>query len=230
MTLISTKLLEDDILMTDNEVIELSKRQQNKEERIQLIIQEAERLFLENGFEKVQMQDIADAAGIGVATLFRYFPKKDQLIVAAAVKNLQPTLERFEQFVNEEGNAYERLEIILNYFFEMQLKRTDHARFREAFESYASFVATPLPGIETYIDVQRRIMQTLEPLIEDGKRDGSFRPDIDVKVTIVTIINAFGTFGNNIMLKSHISYLEDDIEPAVQINVLKEMLLASIRA
>ncbi|WP_214696666.1 MULTISPECIES: TetR/AcrR family transcriptional regulator [unclassified Exiguobacterium] len=208
----------------------MSKRQQNKEERIQLIIQEAERLFLENGFEKVQMQDIADAAGIGVATLFRYFPKKDQLIVAAAVKNLQPTLERFEQFVNEEGNAYERLEIILNYFFEMQLKRTDHARFREAFESYASFVATPLPGIETYIDVQRRIMQTLEPLIEDGKRDGSFRPDIDVKVTIVTIINAFGTFGNNIMLKSHISYLEDDIEPAVQINVLKEMLLASIRA
>lgn len=230
MTLISTKLLEDDILMTDNEVMELSKRQQNKEERIRLIIQEAEHLFLENGFEKVQMQDIADAAGIGVATLFRYFPKKDQLIVAAAVKNLQPTLERFEQFVNEEGNAYERLEIILNHFFEMQLERTDHARFREAFESYASFVATPLPDIETYIDVQRRIMQTLEPLIEDGKRDGSFRPDIDVKVTIVTIINAFGTFGNNIVLKSHISYLEDDIEPAVQINALKEVLLASIRA
>ncbi|MDA5561280.1 TetR/AcrR family transcriptional regulator [Exiguobacterium sp. MMG028] len=208
----------------------MSKRQQNKEERIRLIIQEAEHLFLENGFEKVQMQDIADAAGIGVATLFRYFPKKDQLIVAAAVKNLQPTLERFEQFVNEEGNAYERLEIILNHFFEMQLERTDHARFREAFESYASFVATPLPDIETYIDVQRRIMQTLEPLIEDGKRDGSFRPDIDVKVTIVTIINAFGTFGNNIVLKSHISYLEDDIEPAVQINALKEVLLASIRA
>ncbi|MFN3633241.1 helix-turn-helix domain-containing protein, partial [Exiguobacterium profundum] len=66
----------------------MSKRQQNKEERVQLIIQEAERLFIENGFEKVQMQDIADAAGIGVATLFRYFPKKDQLIVAAAVKNL----------------------------------------------------------------------------------------------------------------------------------------------
>lgn len=210
--------------------MELSKRQQNKEERIQLIIHEAERLFLENGFEKVQMQDIADAAGIGVATLFRYFPKKDQLIVAAAVKNLQPTLERFEQFVDEEGTAYERLEVILNHFFEMQLERTDHARFREAFESYASFVATPLPDIETYIDVQRRIMQTLEPLIEDGKRDGSFRPDIDAKVTVVTIINAFGTFGNNIMLKSHISYLENDIEPAVQINALKAMLLASIRA
>lgn len=230
MTLISTKLLEDDILRTDNEVMELSKRLQNKEERIQLIIQEAERLFIENGVEKVQMQDIADAAGIGVATLFRYFPKKDQLIVAAAVKNLQPTLERFEQFMHGEGNAYERLEIILNHFFEMQLERTNHARFREAFESYASLVASPLPGIETYIDVQRQIMQTLEPLIEDGKRDGSFRSDIDVKVTVVTIINTFGTFGNNIMLKSHISYLEDDIEPAVQLRALKEMFLTSIRA
>ncbi|UTT42884.1 TetR/AcrR family transcriptional regulator [Exiguobacterium aurantiacum] len=207
----------------------MSKRQQNKEERLNRIISQAEILFLKDGFERVQMQDIADAAEIGVATLFRYFPKKDQLIVAAAVRNLAPTLDAFKELTSRSGDAYSRLEAILDYLLDQQMKRTSHSRFREAFESYASFVPSPLPGIDDYIGLQREIMETLEPLIEAGKTDGSLRSDIDVKTTVVTVINAFGTFGNNIILKSHISYLEDDIEPHIQQRVLREMLLSYVR-
>ena len=177
----------------------MSKRQQNKEERLNRIISQAEILFLKDGFERVQMQDIADAAEIGVATLFRYFPKKDQLIVAAAVRNLAPTLDAFKELTSRTGDAYSRLEAIIDYLLDQQMKRTSHSRFREAFESYASFVVSPLPGIDNYIGLQREIMETLEPLIEHGKTDGSLRGDIDVKTTVVTIINAFGTFGNNII-------------------------------
>lgn len=207
----------------------MSKRQQNKEERLNRIISHAEILFLKDGFERVQMQDIADAAEIGVATLFRYFPKKDQLIVAAAVRNLAPTLDAFKELTSRTGDAYSRLEAIIDYLLDQQMKRTSHSRFREAFESYASFVVSPLPGIDNYIGLQREIMETLEPLIEHGKTDGSLRSDIDVKTTVVTVINAFGTFGNNIILKSHISYLEDDIEPHIQQRVLREMLLSYVR-
>ncbi|WP_214754431.1 TetR/AcrR family transcriptional regulator [Exiguobacterium sp. s16] len=207
----------------------MSKRQQNKEERLNRIISQAEILFLKDGFERVQMQDIADAAEIGVATLFRYFPKKDQLIVAAAVRNLAPTLDAFKELTSRTGDAYSRLEAIIDYLLEQQMKRTSHSRFREAFESHASFVVSPLPGIDNYIGLQREIMETLEPLIEHGKTDGSLRSDIDVKTTVVTVINAFGTFGNNIILKSHISYLEDDIEPHIQQRVLREMLLSYVR-
>lgn len=207
----------------------MNKRQQNREERLNRIISQAEILFLKDGFERVQMQDIADAAEIGVATLFRYFPKKDQLIVAAAVRNLAPTLDAFKELTSRTGDAYSRLEAILDYLLDQQVKRTNHSRFREAFESYASFVVSPLPGIDNYIGLQREIMETLEPLIEHGKTDGSLRSDIDVKTTVVTIINAFGTFGNNIILKSHISYLEDDIEPLIQQRMLKEMLLSYVR-
>lgn len=74
----------------------MNKRQQNKEERLNWIIHQAEVLFLKDGFKRVQMQDIADASGIGVATLFRYFSRKDQLIVATAIYNLKPTLQAFE--------------------------------------------------------------------------------------------------------------------------------------
>lgn len=207
----------------------MNKRQQNKEERLHRIITQAEMLFLKEGFEHVQMQEIADAAEVGIATLFRYFPKKDQLIVAAAVRNLTPTLHAFQELTKQPGDAYSRIEAILDYLLDQQTKRTSHSRFREAFESYASFTTIPLPRINDYIELQREILETLEPLIEDGKTDGSLRSGIDVKTTVLTIINAFGTFGNNIILKSHISYLEDDIEPHVQQHVLREMLLSYIR-
>ena len=131
----------------------MSKRQQNREERLNRIIEQAEVLFLQDGFERVQMQDIADASELGVATLFRYFPNKDQLIVAAAVRNLAPTLDAFKELTNRPGDAYSRLEAILDYLLDQQVKRTSHSRFREAFESYASFVASPLPGIDDYIEL-----------------------------------------------------------------------------
>ena len=61
----------------------MSKREQQKQQRRQNIIDIAKDLFLEQGVPTVQMQDVANAAGVGIATLFRYFPKKEYLVIAA---------------------------------------------------------------------------------------------------------------------------------------------------
>ena len=45
-------------------------------------------LFLKNGIEAVKMTDIAEASGIGVATLYRYFGTKIGITIAI-IKNLR---------------------------------------------------------------------------------------------------------------------------------------------
>lgn len=205
-------------------------QQQNKNKRFNSIIQTAESLFLQYGLDHVQMQHIADAEGIGIATLFRYFPKKNKLIVAVAVYNLERNIQHFEAIVSADKPAFERLQQVLDHLTEDKTGKLKHStKFREAFESYASFTKEPLEDIEDYIEVQKRIAQILLRIVDDGKVDGSIRTDIPIKESIITIINAYGTFGNNIELKSPISYLEDDIAPHIQQRVLKEMLLAYIR-
>ena len=185
-------------------------------------------MFLENGLDNVQMQDIADAEGIGIATLFRYFPKKDRLIVAVAAANLEKSIDMYRKLAGSNHSAYERLEHVLDY-----LTRDDHlqseVKFREAFESYASFAKSPLEGIQDYIDTQKEIATIFMGIVDAGLTDGSIRTDIPVKEALITIINAYGTFSNNIALKSPISYLEDDIAPLNQQRILKEMLLTYIR-
>lgn len=206
----------------------LSVREQNKSTRYQHIVSAAERLFLELGLDSVQMQDVAKEAEVGIATVFRYFPKKDKLIVAVAIQNLERILPAFEQIASSPKTAYERLEDVLNYLLEDQ-DESNSSKFREAFESYASFTKEPLPDIEDYIEIQKQISNSLIPIIEDGKTDGSIRTDLSIKETLITIINTFGTFVNNVVLKAPISFLEEDIDPLIQRRVLKDILLSYVR-
>jgi len=206
----------------------LSVREQNKSSRYQLIISAAERLFLDLGLDSVQMQDVANEAKIGIATVFRYFPKKDKLIVAVAIQNLERILPAFEQIASSPKTAYERLEDVLTYLLD-DPSESNSSKFREAFESYASFTKEPLPNIEDYIEIQKQISNSLIPIIEDAKTDGSIRTDLSVKETLITIINTFGNFVNNVVLKAPISFLEEDIDPLIQQRVLKEILLSYVR-
>ena len=205
-------------------------QQQNKNKRFNSIIHTAESLFLEHGLDHVQMQHVADAEGIGIATLFRYFPKKNKLIVAVAVHNLERNIQHFEEIASADQPAFERLKLVLDH---LTVKSTadlkSSTKFREAFESYASFAKEPPEDIKDYINVQKRIADILLHIAEDGKVDGSIRTDIPIKEAVITIINAYGTFGSNIALKSSISYLEDDIAPHIQQRMLLEMLLSFIR-
>lgn len=206
----------------------LSVREQNKSTRYQHIVSTAEHLFLKLGLDSVQMQDVANEAEIGIATVFRYFPKKDKLIVAVAIQNLERILPAFEQIASSSKTAFERLEDVLTYLLENP-DESNSSKFREAFESYASFTKEPLPGIEDYIEIQKQISDSLIPILEDAKTDGSIRTDLSIKETLITIINTFGNFVNNVVLKAPISFLEEDIDPLIQQRLLKEILLSYIR-
>ncbi|MBU7591384.1 TetR/AcrR family transcriptional regulator [Metabacillus halosaccharovorans] len=204
-------------------------REHKKLSRYKSIVHTAEHLFLESGIDSIQMQDIALAEGIGIATLFRYFPKKEKLIVAVAIQNLERMLTQLNEIVQSSKTAYERLEELLNYLLLNQTNEKNASKFREAFESYASFVKEPLADIELYIDVQKEITKSLLPIIEDGISDGSLRTDIPIKETIITIINTYGTFGNNVLLKTPITYIEEDFKPEIQLRILKDILLSYVK-
>jgi AcrR family transcriptional regulator len=64
-------------------------RERKKEQTRQALSETARRLFAERGFERVSVAEIARAADVSVATVFNYFPNKEDLVYAG--------LERFEE-------------------------------------------------------------------------------------------------------------------------------------
>jgi TetR/AcrR family transcriptional regulator, cholesterol catabolism regulator len=60
-----------------------SKRARNQAARRERVIGAAVELASDGGYEAVQMRDVAERADVALGTLYRYFPSKDALLIAA---------------------------------------------------------------------------------------------------------------------------------------------------
>jgi len=72
-------------------------------ERRSRIIQAAEQALNQDGEHGLQMKPLADRAGVALATLYRYFPSKDHILVAVSLDRHLRSLGRIgsTQFVGE---------------------------------------------------------------------------------------------------------------------------------
>ena len=73
-------------------------RQRKRQERNDAIIDAAMALFQSNGYEQTRMEDIAALADISPPTLYRYFPRKTELLVALFWKERERLAGALEEF------------------------------------------------------------------------------------------------------------------------------------
>jgi AcrR family transcriptional regulator len=63
-------------------------REDEREVRKALIIGAAMKLFEEKSFHEIGMRDIAAEAGVSAASIYRYFPSRDDLFVEALIQDI----------------------------------------------------------------------------------------------------------------------------------------------
>lgn len=69
-------------------------KENEREVRRQLIIRAAKTLFSQNSFHEIGMRDIANEAGISVASLYQYFPSQDDLFVEILTNDINQIKSR----------------------------------------------------------------------------------------------------------------------------------------
>lgn len=138
------------------------------ESRREQILAAATDLFARHGFEHTDLQQVADVLGVGKGTVYRYFPSKRELFLAAADRamhllhgavaaaadpSVYPPLERIERAIT----AY-------LVFFE------EHPEFVELFiQERAAFRDRPTPTYFAHRQAQRERWRPLyDGLIESG--------------------------------------------------------------
>jgi len=72
-----------------------------QQQRLEEIVAAATACFLEKGFHKTSVQDIAARAGLSMGLLYRYFPSKEAIIEAAATTAGREAREHIERFAQE---------------------------------------------------------------------------------------------------------------------------------
>lgn len=201
-----------------------------KHNRTQLVLEAAEHVFTNKGIENATMQDIANKANLGVATVFRFFPKKEKLIVAVATRKLETVLQNFQAVAALPLTCLQKLDLLFDHFISLlEQKDNSNVKLLENFESYAAHSTKPLEDIESFNAVHREISGVFATIIEQGIQDGTIRSDLPIQKTLTTIVNTFGIFARKLSLLKNILVVEPDLAPEEQLAILKHILMSYLK-
>src|SRR5918997_1387523 len=126
-------------------------------------------LVAEHGLRSVTMSRIAEETGIGRATLYKYFPDVEAILLAWHERHVAGHLEHLAELRDRAGDARERLEAVLGAYALIQHKR--HATELVALlhrGGHADRAQQHLPGI---------IRDLLTEAAETGNVRGDVAPD-----------------------------------------------------
>ena len=209
----------------------MSKQQSNREKRYQAIIDSAEQLFIKNSWETVQMQHIADAAGIGVATLFRYFPKKELVIIAVAEQLLSRELGFFHAIQEKKLSGFEKIEAIFHQYNRLKTPDViDEAKFIDRFDANIGDIEDYETAAAKYFEIRKEIAVIVKNIVQEGQADGSLPQGASMMDEIMTMINNFGLFARKLALMNDILELEATPDAKQQLSIIHDMYMVRLRS
>lgn len=136
------------------------------EQRREEILTVATRIFAERGYQVADMQAVADAAGVGKGTVYRYFPTKEALFTEALRFNLETLKASIERAREQPEDPLEQLRegmrAYLLYFEKnpelIELFIQERAEFRTECQNslYFSYM---LAGREDWVAMFERIAE-----------------------------------------------------------------------
>jgi AcrR family transcriptional regulator len=139
--------------------------------RRQEIFDASVHLFLEKGFNETSMREIAAAAKIGKATLYDYFRTKDEILLSFFERELHEMADRAKEIACQDLPAADKLRRVMQMHLEYWLSRKEFY-LRLSVEAQRLTLQS-----QRRIQVARHAYQDmLRSLIEDGIREGAFRP------------------------------------------------------
>ena len=122
-------------------------------DRTEAILEAVKELMMEVGYDRIRMQDVAERAGTGLATIYRRWDTKEALVAACMQAGAMPEIE-------VTGDARTDLRAMLEVFAEelaggseviagLVTACRDHAEIREAMQAHV--IGETRPVMEAYI-------------------------------------------------------------------------------
>jgi AcrR family transcriptional regulator len=139
-------------------------REREKDLRKKLIIDAAEKEFVEKPFNKVNMRDIARNAGISPASIYRYFPDQQSLFIEAFVRGTRGIFEELNTIINESPDG--AIEKVANEFTDYFTRNDQYFRMMMHF-----FLDGPVDSqvFEKLIFLERMLLDSFDRLFEKMK-------------------------------------------------------------
>src|SRR4030067_261538 len=149
------------------------------------ILRAAIKIFSQKGFFNSKVSDIAQAAGVADGTIYLYFKNKDDLLISLFEEKMAEVVADVRERDAEEDGALSRLKIFIENHMGLLLREAGlievlQVELRQSNKFMKDYV--PVKFLE-YLDV-------ISEILELGKREGTFRQDLNVTVARRAVFGA----------------------------------------
>lgn len=167
-------------------------------ERYQNIRAAAEQLFNERGYEHTTTKEVAELAGVGEATLFRYVSNKHELLLLVIGERMDTTLQAIEDADKElAANTSTARDYVERIYAIFRARARFYATDPENVTSYLhhGFKAGSQLGAQS-ISQGDRVIALIAAILDDARKAGYLSADVD---SLIVAQNCNGTYIHEIL-------------------------------
>jgi len=142
------------------------------------ILAAAQAAFARRGLE-AEMKEIAALAGLGIGTLYRHFESRDELLRAL--------------ITSTRADLLGRIEAALEHSAPVDAFRAVIQAAVEVYERFGALTELAITGRLSQFRPERHdeFSEAFGRMLQRGIDDGSFRPDLDIEMTIAALAGVF---------------------------------------
>jgi len=154
------------------------------EKQIQ-IIEVAEKLFADKGFDGTSVRDIAEEADVNVAMISYYFGSKEKLLESLFIYRSQSNILQLQSMIeNKEMPSLQKVYQLIDYYI-------DRIQTYPCFNKIMMREQVATLRIATtgmIMEYKKRNMDLIKQLIHEGQKKGEFKKSIDITLMMSTLI------------------------------------------
>ncbi|WP_241077771.1 TetR/AcrR family transcriptional regulator [Flavimarina sp. Hel_I_48] len=170
------------------------------------IMEVAEKLFAENGYDGTSVRNIAKVAGINVAMISYYFGSKEKLLEAMLLHRISDYMSELQQTITPAMTPLEKM----NCFIKVVISRVHLNRRMHKIVNFEYTKDARSLDFDKYIDQKKENYKIIEDFIKSGQEDGSFRNDIEPVLVVPTVLGTYLHFYYNKRFFQSVLHLPDE--------------------
>ena len=149
------------------------------------IMETAETLFAEKGFNGTSVRDIADKAQVNLAMISYYFGSKDKLLEALFSYRGEHIKLKLESMIGDKSfSSFEKMDLLIDHYLEKIMIQQCFSRImiREQVMNHTGTTA------QLIIQMKKRNQELISKLIHQGQKQGEFKKNIDIPLMMATLV------------------------------------------
>ena len=165
------------------------------------ILDAATDLFAEHGFTETVTQSLADRLGVGKGTIYRYFPSKKDLFLAAADRVMRQLRDQIDLCIADVADPLDRIAVAIRTFLAFFAENPDFVEL--LMQERAQFKDRKEP---TYFQHRKVNVERWKSLYRDLMAEGRIRAMPVERITDVLSDLVYGTMFSNYFTSNQKSF------------------------